>query len=54
MQLADMCIGAITRAERDRENAERWKRMLAPRIALLALQSISLATTPVALLIRLG
>lgn len=33
MQLADMCIGAITRAERDREHAERWKRMLAPRIA---------------------
>lgn len=33
MQLADMCIGAITRAERHRENADRWKRMLAPRIA---------------------
>ncbi len=33
MQLADMCIGAITRAERDREDAARWKRMLAPRIA---------------------
>jgi hypothetical protein len=33
MQLADMCIGAITRAERQRENAARWKDMLAPRIA---------------------
>jgi hypothetical protein len=33
MQLADMCIGAITRAERDREDRERWKRMLKPRIA---------------------
>jgi len=33
MQLADMCIGAITRAERDRDDADRWKRMLAPRIA---------------------
>jgi hypothetical protein len=32
MQLADMCIGAITRAERDRDNADRWKRMLTPRI----------------------
>jgi hypothetical protein len=32
MQLADMCIGAITRAERERENRDRWKRMLAPRI----------------------
>jgi hypothetical protein len=25
MQLADMCIGAITRAERDREKQGRWK-----------------------------
>jgi hypothetical protein len=33
MQLADMCIGAITRAERDRDDADRWKRMLAPPIA---------------------
>jgi hypothetical protein len=34
MQLADMCIGAITRAERsDREDRDRWRRMLAPRIA---------------------
>lgn len=34
MQLADMCIGAVTRAEReDRENADRWRNMLAPRIA---------------------
>jgi hypothetical protein len=32
MQLADMCIGAITRAERDRANAARWREMLAPRI----------------------
>ena len=32
MQLADMCIGAITRAERDRANAGRWREMLAPRI----------------------
>jgi Protein of unknown function (DUF3800) len=32
MQLADMCIGAITRAERERENSTRWKEMLAPRI----------------------
>lgn len=32
MQLADMCIGAITRAERDRANASRWREMLAPRI----------------------
>lgn len=27
MQLADLCIGAITRAERDRDNATRWKEM---------------------------
>jgi hypothetical protein len=33
MQLADMCIGAITRAEREREDRERWKLMLKPRIA---------------------
>jgi len=33
MQLADMCIGAITRAERDREDRERWKLMLKSRIA---------------------
>jgi hypothetical protein len=32
MQLADMSIGAITRAERDRENANRWREMLRPRI----------------------
>jgi hypothetical protein len=36
MQLADMCIGAITRAERDREDADRWKRMLTPRIGHIA------------------
>lgn len=28
MQLADMCIGAITRAERERKNAARWREML--------------------------
>jgi hypothetical protein len=33
MQLADMCIGAITRAERDREDRDRWKKVLKPRIA---------------------
>jgi hypothetical protein len=33
MQLADMCIGAITRAERDHEDRERWKLILKPRIA---------------------
>lgn len=33
MQLADMCIGAVTRAERDRESATRWRDMLKPRIA---------------------
>jgi Protein of unknown function (DUF3800) len=32
MQLADMCIGAITRAERDPEDGGRWKRMIARRI----------------------
>jgi len=32
MQLADMCIGAITRAERERKNAARWREMLTPRI----------------------
>lgn len=32
MQLADMCIGAITRVERQRANADRWKRMLGRRI----------------------
>jgi len=36
LQLADMCIGAIARAERDREDADRWKRMLAPRIAQIS------------------
>ena len=33
MQPADMCIGAITRAERDRADPDRRKRMLKPRIA---------------------
>jgi hypothetical protein len=33
MQLADMCIGAITRAERNRQDPARWRTMLAPRIA---------------------
>ena len=33
MQLADVCIGATTRAERDRADPDRWKRMLKPRIA---------------------
>jgi hypothetical protein len=34
VQLADMCIGAITRAERSgREDRDRWLQMLAPRIA---------------------
>jgi len=32
MQLADMCIGAITRAERDPQNGDRWKRMIVRRI----------------------
>jgi hypothetical protein len=33
VQLADMCIGAITRPERPRPDGERWKEMLKPRIA---------------------
>jgi hypothetical protein len=34
VQLADMCIGAITRPERSvREDSDRWLKMLAPRIA---------------------
>ena len=33
MQLADMCVGAIARAERDRDNPTRWKDMLAPHIS---------------------
>ena len=36
LQLADMCIGAIARAEREREDADRWKRLLAPRIAQIS------------------
>lgn len=32
MQLADMCIGAITRAERDGQEGGRWKHMIAGRI----------------------
>ena len=33
IQLADMCVGAIARSYRtDRPEAERWRRMLAPRI----------------------
>jgi hypothetical protein len=33
VQLADMCIGAITRAARsEREDRDRWLRMLSPRI----------------------
>lgn len=33
VQLADMCVGAIARSfRRDRANADRWRRMLAPRI----------------------
>jgi len=32
MQLADMCIGAVTRAERDHADRRRWKDMLADRI----------------------
>ena len=32
MQLADMCIGAITRAERERSDAARWRDMLGRRI----------------------
>ena len=33
MQLADMCIGAVTRAERDRDNPTRWRDMLGTRVA---------------------
>jgi hypothetical protein len=33
MQLADMCIGAITRAERNRPDPARWRTILSPRIA---------------------
>lgn len=34
MQLADMCIGAITRAERERNSVgARWKTMLGSRVA---------------------
>lgn len=33
MQLADMCIGAVTRAERDYQDRKRWKNMLGERIA---------------------
>jgi hypothetical protein len=32
IQLADMCAGAIARAYRDRAEANRWLRMLRPRI----------------------
>jgi hypothetical protein len=32
MQLADMCIGAVTRAERERPDATRWKTMLGARV----------------------
>jgi hypothetical protein len=32
MQLADMCIGAIARAHRDRPDAQRWLNVLRPRI----------------------
>lgn len=32
MQLADMCIGAITRAERERSDGTRWRDMLRSRI----------------------
>lgn len=32
MQLADMCIGAITRAERNRTDGYRWQEMLVRRI----------------------
>jgi hypothetical protein len=31
-QLADMCVGAIARAYRDRPQADRWLKMLRPRI----------------------
>jgi hypothetical protein len=32
-QLADMCVGAVGRAYRDRPNADVWLKMLRPRIA---------------------
>jgi Protein of unknown function (DUF3800) len=32
IQLADMCVGAIARAYRDRPQADRWLKMLQPRI----------------------
>ncbi len=32
MQFADMCIGAVARSYRDREEGGRWVRMLRPRI----------------------
>jgi hypothetical protein len=32
IQLADMCVGAVTRAERARGRADRWSKMLRPRI----------------------
>jgi Protein of unknown function (DUF3800) len=32
MQLADMCVGAIMREVRDREDAGRWREVLEPRI----------------------
>ncbi len=31
-QLADMCVGAIARAYRDRDRPDRWLRVLWPRI----------------------
>jgi hypothetical protein len=33
IQLADMCVGAIARAYRNHPEADRWLRMLRPRIA---------------------
>ena len=32
VQLADMCVGAIARSYQVRDNADRWRRMLAPKI----------------------
>ena len=32
VQLADMCVGAVARAYRDKENGRRWLQMLKPRI----------------------
>lgn len=32
VQLADMCVGAVARKYREKENADRWLRMLKPRI----------------------